>query len=76
VTSTGTLPLNISKVALNSSSYAETDSCAGASLPNGATCAIAVTFTPQKTGPQNASLSVSDSAPKSPQSVQLKGKGQ
>jgi hypothetical protein len=40
-----------------------------------ASCLVSVTMNPQALGPRSASLSVSDSAPGSPQSVSLSGQG-
>jgi uncharacterized repeat protein (TIGR01451 family) len=46
-----------------------------ASLVAGKSCTISVTFTPTKTGPRSAELTVIDNAQNSPQNVSLSGKG-
>jgi hypothetical protein len=75
---TGTAALNITSIAMggaNPADYAQTNTCL-ASLAAGASCAISVTFTPTATGARSASLSVTDNASGSPQSVALSGTGQ
>ncbi len=54
--------------------YAQTNTC-GSSVAAKATCRISVTFTPQATGVRPATLSVSDNANNSPQTVSLTGTG-
>lgn len=78
---TGNGPLTISSIAVtgaNSGDFAQTNNCPvgpSATLSPGNACSIAVTFAPTGTGPRSASLSISDSALPSPQSVSLKGTG-
>jgi hypothetical protein len=69
----GTATLNVTGVTA-SSEFAETNNCVG-SLAPGDTCAINVTFTPAASGTVQGSISVSDNAPDSPQSVSLSGNG-
>jgi hypothetical protein len=57
---------------INSGDFAQTNTC-GSGLAVGATCTITVTFTPQVTGLRKASLTITDSAPGSPQVVNLSG---
>ncbi len=57
-----------------SGDFSTTDDCAGG-LAGFATCEIHVTFTPSATGTRNGTLSVSDGAPNSPQTVSLTGSG-
>lgn len=59
---------------VSSGDFAQTNNC-GSSLPAGFACTIAVTFTPTAKGTRTGSLTVSDSAPDSPQAVSLTGKG-
>ncbi|PYX94241.1 MAG: hypothetical protein DMG71_13120, partial [Acidobacteria bacterium] len=69
--------LLISSMALtgaNAADYAQTNNCASSVAP-GASCTIAVSFTPSATGTRNASLAITDNAPKSPQKVSLTGSG-
>ena len=77
---TGTGPLTISNITItgtNASDFAETNNCPGSAstLPAGLACSIAVTFAPTGTGARSASLSISDTAIPSPQSVGLSGIG-
>jgi uncharacterized membrane protein len=58
----------------NTSDFAENTTC-GNSLAAGANCTIAVTFTPSVAGNETASLSISDNASGSPQTVSLSGTG-
>ena len=54
--------------------FAQTNTC-GATVNPGASCTINVTFTPNTTGTLTGSLSVSDNAPGSPQTLPLSGVG-
>jgi len=54
--------------------FAQSNNC-GTSLGAGLSCAILVTFTPTITGNENGSVSISDSAPGSPQQITLSGTG-
>ena len=79
VTNIGTANLTILTVGIsgtNSSDFAKSaDTCTGATvIPNG-TCSVSVTFTPSATGSLSASLSFTDIAPHSPQTVTLSGTG-
>jgi hypothetical protein len=77
LTNSGTLALSISSIALsgtNASDFAQTNNCP-ASLSAGASCTINVTFTPGALGTRSASLTVTDNAAGSPQSVALSGTG-
>ena len=70
---TGTATLNISSIAA-SGDFSQTNVC-GATLSPGGSCTISVTFTPTTTGARTGSLTFSDDAPGSPQSVSLTGTG-
>ncbi len=77
VTNTGTAILHISSIALtgnNSSDFGQTYNC-GESLPPGGTCAINITFQPVASGGRTATLTLTDNAGDSPQSVALTGAG-
>jgi hypothetical protein len=77
LSNTGSAPLvifSISTTGANGTSFGQTNNC-GAGLAIGANCTINVTFTPQATGALVANLSISDSAPSSPQLVGLSGTG-
>jgi len=73
VTNTAMASLAISGIAA-SGDFAESNNC-GASLPAGSNCTISVTFTPTTTGTRSGTLSISDNAAGSPQSVALSGTG-
>jgi hypothetical protein len=76
VTNSGTDVLTISKVGISgagASSFAETNTCT--SVIAGKTCTISVIFTPAAAGALTASLSITDNATGSPQSVALSGTG-
>ena len=62
----------IAKGGPNPGDFTETDTC-GSSLAVGATCTITVTFSPTAEGIRKASLIITDSAPGSPQIVDLTG---
>jgi hypothetical protein len=79
LTNTGGTPLSISSIGItgsNASSFTQTNNC-GTSLAAGASCNIAVKFTPATTGTFSANLSVVDNAQagSGTQTVALSGKG-
>jgi hypothetical protein len=74
---TGNAALSISSIGItgaDASSFSQKNTC-GSSLVAGASCSVNVTFTPTAGGSLTASVSISDSAPGSPQSVSLSGTG-
>ena len=79
VTNTGTAALHVSIVALagtNSGDFIiSADTCTGASVAVNATCAVSVTFTPSAAGARSATLTFTDDAGGSPQTVALSGTG-
>jgi hypothetical protein len=74
LSNTGTAPLTISGIATTQTNFSQTNSC-GTGLAAGASCPINVTFTPSSPGTVNASLTVTDNASGSPQTVTLSGTG-
>ena len=75
LTNSGNAVLSISNIGLsgaNSGDFAQTNSC-GSSVVAGANCAILVTFKPTAAGLRSASLTVTDNASGSPQTVALTG---
>jgi hypothetical protein len=54
--------------------FTQTNTC-GTSLAAGAQCSISVTFAPTTSGTQTGTVSITDSAANSPQSIALKGSG-
>jgi hypothetical protein len=82
LTNTGTATLHISNVAITGTNAGDfaivvgpSTTCTNGSTvaPNNGTCAWAVTFTPSAAGTRTASLSFTDDAAGSPQSVALTG---
>ena len=74
LTSYAGTPLQISSIT-TSGDFAQTHNC-GSSLTVGTSCAIAVTFAPRAKGLRTGKLTISDSAPDSPQVVTLSGTGE
>ena len=77
LTNSGGTTLNITSIALtgaNSSDFAQTNNC-GASVAAGANCTISVTFMPSASGSRTASVTITDNASGSPQTVSLSGTG-
>jgi Cep192 domain 4/Purple acid Phosphatase, N-terminal domain/Calcineurin-like phosphoesterase len=70
---TGTSVLNISSIA-TSGDFSQTNTC-GSSRNPGQSCTIRVTFSPTASGTRTGSLTVTDNASNSPQSVSLSGTG-
>ena len=80
LTNSGTAALTITSVSLsgaNAGDFAQTNTCplSPNTLAAGANCIISVTFTPSANGGRSASVTVSDNASGSPQSVALSGTG-
>ncbi|HET9399348.1 MAG TPA: choice-of-anchor D domain-containing protein [Candidatus Acidoferrales bacterium] len=73
LTNLGGPSLSISSIAV-SAQFSETDNCPAA-LAGGSSCIISVSFAPTTTGAVTGSISISDNAPDSPQSVALNGTG-
>jgi Abnormal spindle-like microcephaly-assoc'd, ASPM-SPD-2-Hydin len=77
LTNTGTSAVNITSITptgTNPSDFSQTNNC-GSSLAIGASCTVNVAFTPTSTGPRMASISITDGATGSPQTVSLSGSG-
>jgi hypothetical protein len=58
----------------NPGDFAQTNIC-GSTVAMGANCTINATFTPTAAGSRNASVSISDNASGSPQTISLSGTG-
>ena len=77
----GTAPLTINSIAIggtNAGDFARTTTC-GATLVNGSSCSISVTFRPTKKGTRVATLTITDNSnavANSKQNVSLTGTGQ
>jgi len=77
LTNTGTSILSITSIGLtgtNSGDFAQTNTCAS-SVISGGNCSINATFTPTAAGSRSASISITDNASGSPQTVNLSGTG-
>ena len=78
LTNSGAAPLNISGLAISGdfALRSAAKSCAvGTPVAAGKTCLIKVTFTPTQTGVRSGSVTITDNAPDSPQSIALTGTG-
>lgn len=75
LTNTSNSTILIRDVDASGIDFTETDTCQG-SLPLGASCAIAVTFTPAIAGPRLGTIFITDSDPASPQFLVLSGIGE
>ena len=77
LTNTGTASLSVTNIKIsggNHTDFSQTNNC-GSSLAVNASCTINVVFTPTKTGSRVSTVSISDNAAGSPQSVALAGTG-
>ena len=72
----GPTTLTISSVVASPASDFSQLSACGNSLAVGASCSIGVFFDPSTSGPRNGTLTITDNAPGSPQTVPLTGTGQ
>jgi len=77
LTNTGSLSFTISAVSItgtNPADFSQTNNCL-VTLAPGSTCTITVTFDPTTSGARSASVSITDNAPGSPQTIALNGTG-
>jgi Putative Ig domain/Abnormal spindle-like microcephaly-assoc'd, ASPM-SPD-2-Hydin len=74
LTNYGTTALNITSITATTD-FGESDNCQGSTLISGANCTIKVTFTPTAAGNVTGTISVTDNASGSPQTVTLSGTG-
>ncbi len=78
VTNIGAATLHISNIALggaNPGDFSASNNCVNTAIAVNASCSITVTFTPQATGARTASLTLTDDAPNSPQTIGVQGTG-
>jgi hypothetical protein len=73
LTNTGSSTLNLKGIQI-SGDYTYTTTC-GATVNAGANCTLTVTFTPQRSGTRTGTVTITDDAPDSPQSIPLTGTG-
>lgn len=77
LSNSGTVPLNISTIAVsgaNAGDFGQSNTC-GTSVAAGANCSLAVTFAPSAAGPRSATITITDDATGSPQTISLSGNG-
>ncbi|HEV2349102.1 MAG TPA: SBBP repeat-containing protein [Terriglobia bacterium] len=74
LTNAGAATLNISSVAI-SGDFAQSNTC-GASVAANGNCAISATFTPTLVGSRTGTVTITDDAGGSPQSISLSGTGE
>ena len=78
VTNTGNSTLDVSSVAIsgtNASDFKQTNNCTASGIAPQSTCSITVTFSPTISGTENATVTLADDAPDSPESTSLTGVG-
>jgi len=73
VANTGSATLSIISIAA-SGDFPQTNAC-GSGIAGGTSCTISVTFTPTAAGTRTGTITFTDSAASSPQTVKLSGKG-
>jgi hypothetical protein len=73
LTNYGTMLLNITSI-MASGDFSQSNTCASSLAPL-SSCTISVTFTPTQRGTRSGTLSITDNAPGSPQTVALSGTG-
>jgi hypothetical protein len=73
LTNTGNIAISITSIAATAP-FSETNNC-GTTLAGNASCTINVVFTPTKAGSLPGTLTVTDNAPNSPQTIPLTGIG-
>jgi hypothetical protein len=77
LTNSGNIVLTISSIGIsgnNAADFTQSNNC-GSALAVNASCSISVTFTPSAEGSRTGTLSISDTAAGSPQTVSLTGTG-
>ncbi len=74
LTNNGGIPLTLSGIALTGDFATTTNTCP-TTLPPATACTLQVTSTPLASGPRTGLLTVTDSAPNSPQTLPLSGPG-
>jgi hypothetical protein len=75
LTNIGNAPFNIASVAVSPADFGQLNSC-GNSLAAGASCLIGIFFDPTVSGARAGTLTITDGAANSPQTVPLSGTGQ
>jgi hypothetical protein len=73
LTNNGNTTLSINTIQITGD-YSQANDCS-ATLPSGSNCTISITFTPTASGVRNGTITISDNAQNSPQTVALTGVG-
>jgi Abnormal spindle-like microcephaly-assoc'd, ASPM-SPD-2-Hydin len=74
LTNNQSVPLTNISISVNNAVFTQTNTC-GSSIGAGATCKITVTFAPTSAGAQTGTVTITDSASNSPQTISLSGTG-
>lgn len=77
VTNTGSGPLTFTSITSSSAEFTQTNNCpvAPATLAAGSSCTVTVVFHPAALGTRTGTLTITDNAPTSPQTVAMTGEG-
>jgi len=75
ITNSGVSPVTISSITTSPSDFGSLNAC-GSSVVPGASCSVGVFFDPATSGARTGTLTITDSAPGSPQTLALTGMGQ
>ncbi len=74
VTNRQNVALSFTSIVVSAGFNVASNTC-GASIAAGASCSVSVTFSPTVAGATSGTLTITDSAPNSPQTVSLTGTG-
>jgi Abnormal spindle-like microcephaly-assoc'd, ASPM-SPD-2-Hydin len=74
VENSGSGPLSLTNIASSSAEFTETNNCP-ATLASGGSCTVTVVFHPAALGTRTGTLTITDNAPGSPQTVAMTGEG-
>lgn len=74
LTNNQTVSLTIISISVTGAAFRQVNTC-GTGIAAGATCTITVTFSPTTSGAQTGTVTITDSASNSPQTISLKGTG-
>jgi parallel beta-helix repeat protein len=79
LTNSGNTTLSITSISIagtNAGDFAQSNTCGASVAGSGGSCTISVTFTPSAAGTRTGTLTITDNANSSPQTVSLTGSGQ
>ncbi|MFZ0769859.1 MAG: choice-of-anchor D domain-containing protein [Candidatus Sulfotelmatobacter sp.] len=75
LTNNQTVSLTNINISVSGAAFSQVNTC-GTGIAAGAQCTITVTFSPKTSGAQTGTVTITDSASNSPQSISLKGSGE